>query len=225
MRLNGKDIQLVIFDLDGTLTSVKSSWEYVHRQLGLWDNCALDYHQQFLRGEICYHQYCQLDAKLWQGHRMEDFRRMLNQISYLPGAREGVARIKAAGIRTAVISTGLNILAEKVCRELELDFCWANELGAQGEILTGEARIHVSADVQGQLKGDLARRLREELELKLAQVAAVGDSGGDLGLLAEAGRPILINPTPEDRDCISRRLPRVQEVSSWGEIPRLLGID
>jgi len=32
--------KLALFDLDGTLTTERSAWEYIHRRLGVWDGQA-----------------------------------------------------------------------------------------------------------------------------------------------------------------------------------------
>ncbi|MCX5802835.1 MAG: hypothetical protein NTU69_04770 [Proteobacteria bacterium] len=48
-------IIIAFLDCDGTLTKVKSSWEYLHRRLGLWKNNADSYQKLFREGEIDYY--------------------------------------------------------------------------------------------------------------------------------------------------------------------------
>ena len=56
--------KLALFDLDGTLTRERSSWEYIHRRLGVWEENAEKFQEAFLRGEIDYNRFCELDAKI-----------------------------------------------------------------------------------------------------------------------------------------------------------------
>ena len=64
--------KLAIFDLDGTLTQDRSIWEYIHKQLGKWYGFAEEYQTQFLAGKITYQRFCELDAEVWKGMRVEE---------------------------------------------------------------------------------------------------------------------------------------------------------
>ena len=35
--------KLIIFDIDGTITTHISSWRYIHEKLGLWQKQAFNY--------------------------------------------------------------------------------------------------------------------------------------------------------------------------------------
>ena len=50
--------KIVFLDCDGTLTKVKSSWEYLHRRLELWTENADEYQELFRQGRIDYHEFC-----------------------------------------------------------------------------------------------------------------------------------------------------------------------
>ena len=51
-------IKVVFFDCDGTLTAVKSSWQYLHERLGLWDDHAEEFQELFREGKIDYAEFC-----------------------------------------------------------------------------------------------------------------------------------------------------------------------
>lgn len=56
-------IKIVFFDCDGTLTKIKSSWEYIHRRLNIWNNNADKYQALFHSGLIDYDEFCRRDRK------------------------------------------------------------------------------------------------------------------------------------------------------------------
>ena len=60
-------IELAIFDVDGTLTTHRSVWQYIHEQLGLWEGKAERFQQAYRDGEINYGEFCRRDAELWRG--------------------------------------------------------------------------------------------------------------------------------------------------------------
>jgi len=43
-----KKLRLVVFDVDGTLIKVESSWQHLHEQLGTWDR-GRKYAEQFFK--------------------------------------------------------------------------------------------------------------------------------------------------------------------------------
>ena len=113
--------KIAFLDCDGTLTTVRSSWEHLHRRLGLWTENADEYQALFRQGSIDYHEFCRRDAFLWKGLKLDSVLPVLNDIPYQPGARELVRSLKEAGIITVIISTGLSFLVEKVKNELGID--------------------------------------------------------------------------------------------------------
>lgn len=182
-------IRIVFLDCDGTLTTVKSSWEYLHRRLGLWSDNADEYQTLFRQGAIDYHEFCRRDALLWRGLSVGDVEAVIGEISYQPGARDLIRSLKAAGVVTVIVSTGLSLLVEKVRRELSVDLSFSNDLLSRDGSLSGEISIHVDYD----LKGPIVRRTLERLGLSPAEASAIGDGEGDRGMFEEVGLPIGFN--------------------------------
>ncbi|MBP1715245.1 MAG: Phosphoserine phosphatase [Deltaproteobacteria bacterium] len=97
--------KLALFDLDGTLTTERSAWEYIHRRLGVWDGQAEKFQQAYLRGEISYDEFCRLDAAIWKGMRVSEVKGILRQIPLQPGAGELISYLQkklTGGIRINV---------------------------------------------------------------------------------------------------------------------------
>jgi phosphoserine phosphatase len=181
--------KIVFLDCDGTLTTVKSSWEYLHRRLGLWTEKADEYQVLFRQGTIDYHEFCRRDALLWKGLKLDAVLPILDDITYQPGAADLVRSLKEAGIITVIVSTGLSFLVEKVQRELSIDHIFANELLVSGDELSGNIRINVDYD----MKGAIVRTLLRDLAIGFDEASAIGDGEGDRGMFEEVRLPIGFN--------------------------------
>lgn len=179
-------LKAVFLDCDGTLTTVRSSWEYLHRRLGLWTDKADEYQELFRAGEIDYHEFCRRDALLWKGLSASHLRSVISEIPYQPDARELVRRFKKAGIITAIVSTGLTALVEKVREDLSVDLSFSNDLLEAGGFLTGEILINVDYD----MKGHIVRRILGELGVSFDEASAIGDGEGDRGMFEEVCLPV-----------------------------------
>jgi len=183
-------VKIVFFDCDGTLTTVKSSWEYLHRRLGLWDNHADEYQSLFREGRIDYHEFCRRDALLWKGLPLDRVRAVIDEIPYHDGARELVDWLREKGVATVILSTGLSALVDKVRQELGIGRALSNELLSQDGFLTGEIKIHVEHDN----KGYWVEKILRELGISRDEAAAVGDGEGDRGMFESVGLAIGFRP-------------------------------
>ena len=183
----------VLFDLDGTLTPVRSVWQHIHERLGLWDAEAHRHQQAFERGEIGYEEYCARDAAHWKGMPERDLRAITDKIPYRPGVRECVDLLKEAGLVVGVISTGLTLLIERLNRELDLAYAIANRLVARNGVLTGEVKVNVE---HGR-KGEAVDLFCSQFGVDYREVITVGDSDGDISMFEHSGFSIAFNPASE----------------------------
>lgn len=181
--------KIVFLDCDGTLTTVKSSWEYLHRRLGLWTENADEYQVLFRQGKIDYHEFCRRDALLWKDLELDTVLPVLDDIPYQPGARELVSSLKEADIVTVIVSTGLSFLVQKVMKELGIDHAFANDLLVVNRVLSGGIRINVDYD----MKGEIVRTILRDRGLAIDDASAIGDGEGDRGMFEEVGLPIAFN--------------------------------
>lgn len=183
-------IKLVFFDCDGTLTKIKSSWEYVHRKLNIWDEKADQYQALFRAGRISYHEFCRRDALLWRGLPVGRVMEILKDIPYQNDCREMVWALKEKGIHTVILSTGLSLLINRVREELGIDMAFANDLLSDNGYLTGEIRINVDFDK----KGPLVEKTLVRMGMARDESCAVGDGEGDTGMFDAVGLPIAFCP-------------------------------
>jgi phosphoserine phosphatase len=168
-------IRLVVFDLDGTLTPVDSLWRYLHDAFGTWDGGKAAA-QKYRRGEISYKEWAETDAKYWAGTSVLEMKKILNQIPYQQGAIEVFKELKKRNVKTAIVSAGLSILADKAAHELGADFALANELQTNDGCLTGGISVKVAVNDKERIIDEIAR----EFAIPLSEVALVGDRANDL---------------------------------------------
>jgi len=183
-------IKIVFLDCDGTLTRVKSSWEYLHRRLNLWEGLAEEYERLYLDGKIDYYEFCKRDAQLWAGIPVKEIMRIIEEIHLMPGAKEMVRAFKEMGLVTAIISTGLSLLVNRVKDLLGIDYAESNELLSFDGALTGEIRIKVEQNK----KDKVVKKMLNELALRKEEALAVGDGIGDLSMFESVGVSIGFNP-------------------------------
>ncbi len=170
-----RNIRLVIFDLDGTLTPVDSLWRYLHNAFGTWERGKIAA-AKYRRGEISYKQWAETDAGYWAGASLSDVTRMLEQIPYRRGVREVFEELKRRKVKTAIVSAGLSLLANKAAIELGADVAISNELETNDGRLTGGIAVKVAVNN----KKEMIEQVANALEVPLREVALVGDRAFDL---------------------------------------------
>ena len=197
----GKDqkFKLVVFDLDGTLTRERSIWEYIHKRLEKWYGFAEDYQKQFLAGKISYEEFCERDAQVWKGMRVEEILDIVKTVPFHPGADELIAHLKKKGLKLSVVSSGLSVLSNWVDQKYGFDYSVSNDLLHETGILTGRVRIQVYFDQ----KAEWVKRILEKFKLRPEEVIAIGDSKGDLDMFQMVGFSIAFNSSCEDLDKIA----------------------
>ena len=100
MADRSRKVDLLFMDMDGTLTGVRSPWEYLHRRLGLWEGNGDRHLKAWLAGEIDYDEFFRRDVEMWIGMDRE---RMLGMLDEIP-IRDGVPEaLRAQGDRVVLL--------------------------------------------------------------------------------------------------------------------------
>lgn len=185
-------LRLAVFDLDGTLKEAYSPWRFLHLALG-FEKQADQYRARFLAGEIDYLEWARLDAALWKGTALTDVEAIFRRNSYRPGVHALFRFLQRHRVRTAIISTGLDVQVRQVAADLGVWRTAANELLVHDGCLTGEAVVHVTEHS----KGEIMARFRAEAGARLEECLAVGDGPADVDLFAQAGLAVAVCPRDE----------------------------
>jgi phosphoserine phosphatase len=184
--------KFVAFDLDGVLVDTFSSWVWMHEYFGVNNDHSLYAYQ---RGEIDYLEFMRRDIALWLARKkdmtIQDVEEILASVPIMQGAKEVLDEVKRQGMATAIISCGIEVLANRVAHELGIDFIVANGLVVDEEgRLTGEGILSIElAD-----KGKPLRRLLKENSISKEESVAIGNSYGDAGMFDVCGLGIAFNP-------------------------------
>jgi HAD superfamily phosphoserine phosphatase-like hydrolase len=176
-------VDSIIFDLDGTLTQIASPWRHVHQRLGLWDDIASEYLDEWLSGGISYEEFCRRDFELWKGHSLEEIESLLDEIEINPHVPGIVDRLKGRGILSIIISSGFS----RVAKRIQSRFKWEPLLIYANELVEGpDVLIRVSADPDSPVsKRRLSTIALEQAGVDPARSLVVSDSVQDLDLMAE----------------------------------------
>ncbi len=185
-------LRLVAFDMDGTLVDAESSWAEVHAFFGDRNDEGL---RAFEAGRIDDAEFLRTDVRIWHKHRPNLTRgelvSILDRVPLMPGAHELLGALRQRGLRTAIVSGGIDLLAERIGRELRIDRVLANgfEVDATGRI-TGDGIIRVPIYQKERVLADL----QSEWGIPPAETAAVGNSEIDLGLFRRSRIGIAFRP-------------------------------
>jgi len=191
--------KLIVFDIDGTITTHISSWRYIHEKLGLWQDRAFQYQEDFLAGRISYRKFCLLDAAHWRGLSESRIRKIFDSVKYSKNTRPSIKKLKRAGFKLACVSTGLQFMPLRIMKELGFDYAISNRLTARSGKLTGGVKINLDHGA----KHKILARIFKKFNVKPGEVISVGDSEGDIPMARSCGYSIAFNSTSKELSKIS----------------------
>lgn len=194
-----KKIILVFFDMDGVLTDTISSWKHIHDYFGTSNERSVD---DYLKGNINDLEFIKKDVSLWKVNGKFTYKDTIRDILYdiplMKGAKKCISFLIERGIKTAIVSAGLDILAKRVAKELSIDYVFANGVKTdKNGMLTGEGILNVKLIY----KDEAVRNISKKLGIPLENCAAIGNSCFDIPMLETCGIGIAFNPSD---DCVKK---------------------
>jgi phosphoserine phosphatase len=173
--------------MDGVLADINSSWQFVHQAFNVNNQDNL---KEYLDGKIDYAEFMRRDIQLWGNVNIKIIKDILVKIPLMKGARSTIKQLRNAGYKTAIISAGISILAERIQNQLGINYAFANRLVANEDgMLTGEGEEVVNL----LNKIAILRKLASREHTAPRCCAVVGDSEYDIPLFKEAGLSIAFN--------------------------------
>jgi len=176
--------KLVAFDLDGTLLSGRSSWWKLHEHFGTIE-FSLENMRGYDEGRITYDEWMRRDIALWKpSPHITTLNKILLNYTLAPHAEQIVSTLKEKNLEVAIVTTGLDIVANSVASKLRIPNVMANSLVFdENGFLTG--RVIFNVDLFE--KDKALKRLIKRMGISKSQCIAVGDSKYDARFLKSAG--------------------------------------
>lgn len=181
--------RLIAFDLDGTLLQGENSWMLLHRRFNT-EPLAEQSHRLYLEGRISYEEFMRRDFQHWPRplHRSV-LEGVLSLARLRPEAPYVVEKLKERGMKIAIITSALDILAEKVARRLGIEVVRANGIGFDEK---GYFDGRLFPRVEPLRKHEVLEEVARTLSIPLDQTVAVGDSFPDSSFLKAAGLGLVV---------------------------------
>ncbi|MCE4608763.1 MAG: HAD-IB family phosphatase [Desulfurococcales archaeon] len=186
-----RKIRMVLFDMDGVLVPIKSSWEYIHKLLGV-DEDARRIKEQFENGEIDYMKWMELDTGLWVKATNGELtiwklQEMFKDVQVRENAVKVARWLRKNGIIIGIVSGGIDLLAKRIASEIGADIWLANQLSydKRGKLIPG------GKPLVGVRKDRVVKRIAGEYGVPLNNVMFVGDSVWDKEAMSIVGYPVI----------------------------------
>ena len=202
---------LVCFDMDGVLTKVRSSWAWVHECFGVDSEPS---YRAFCNGEIDENEFMRRDIALWKGVKpdvnIRDIAVLFRDMPLIDGIQETVACLNECGIKSHIVSGGIDLAAKMLADEFGFsgyvaDHICTNEDGT----LTGEGvKVVDLAD-----KGLTVRPLIEKYGTTKERTASIGNSFTDIRMFESTGMSIAFNPSDPYTEEAATRVVRSDNIS------------
>jgi phosphoserine phosphatase len=146
-----------------------------------------------MRGELDFEGSLVRRVALFAGLEAERLGAILDRVTLMPGAETLVRTMRANGARTALITGGFTMFAERIAERLGFDALVGNVLEIEEGRLTGR----VLDPIVGPLgKAEALCRFAFEGGMTLADTVAVGDGANDVAMLAAAGLGVAFRAKP-----------------------------
>jgi len=189
------EIKGFVSDMDGTLIKFpnepfQSSWDALGDLLSNKEEWYALRDFYYPKREF-YREWFSKQVSLLKGLSVKIVEESLFPLPYSKGAKKFFSSLN--GFKKGILSSGINVVAEKIASELGFDFIFCSYLEIEGGVFTGKGRE----------SGDLWRKdldlakMAEKMGLSLEEIAYIGDHENDIPAFRVAGLSIAFNPKNE----------------------------
>jgi phosphoserine phosphatase len=186
------DFKLVVMDMDSTLITIECIDEIADMQ-GLKPQVA-EITEAAMRGEIEFRESLTRRVSLLKGLDATALQRVYDErLRLSPGAENMLAGIKAAGLKTLLVSGGFTFFTDRMKARLGLDYTHSNVLEIVDGKLTGRV---VGGIVDADEKKNTTQRVCAELGISPHQAIVMGDGANDLKMMGIAGMSVAFRAKP-----------------------------
>jgi phosphoserine phosphatase len=186
------DFGLVAMDMDSTAITIECIDEIADMQ-GLKPQVA-SITEAAMRGEIEFRESLTRRVALLEGLDAGALQRVYEErLQLSPGLETMIAAVRAAGLKTLLVSGGFTFFTDRVRQRLGLDYSHSNVL----EIVDGKLTGRVLGDiVDAEEKRRSVERVCAELQMPSSRAIVMGDGANDLKMMAVAGLSVAYRAKP-----------------------------
>jgi phosphoserine phosphatase len=186
------DFGLVAMDMDSTLITIECIDEIADMQ-GLKPQVSA-ITEAAMRGEMEFGESLVRRVALLEGLPVTALERVYDErLAISPGGEAMLQAVRAAGLRTLLVSGGFDFFTERLQARLGLDVTHANVLEAENGVLTGRV---VGGIVDAEEKRRTVERVCADLGIGTERAIAMGDGANDLRMMGVAGLSVAFRAKP-----------------------------
>jgi phosphoserine phosphatase len=190
------EFKLVAMDMDSTLITIECIDEIADMH-GLKPQVAA-ITEAAMRGELDFAESLRRRVALLEGLDAQALQRVYDErLKLSMGAEAMLAALKAAGLKTLLVSGGFSFFTERLQQRLGLDFIRANVLEIDDGKMTGALTGTI---VDAEEKKSTVKRVCAELGIKPSQAIVIGDGANDLKMMGIAGLSVAFRAKPVVRE-------------------------
>jgi phosphoserine phosphatase len=186
------DFKLVAMDMDSTLITIECIDEIADMQ-GLKAEVA-EITEAAMRGELEFSESLTRRVALLKGLDAAALQRVYDErLAISPGGEAMLAGVKAAGLKTLLVSGGFTYFTDRLKDQLGLDYTHANVLEVADGKLTGRV---VGGVVDALEKKRTVERVCAEMGISPSEAIVMGDGANDLLMMGVAGLSLAFRAKP-----------------------------
>ncbi len=190
------DFKLVAMDMDSTLITIECIDEIADMQ-GLKPQVAA-ITEAAMRGELEFSESLQRRVALLKGLDASALARVYDErLAISMGGEAMLAAVRAAGLKTLLVSGGFTFFTERLQARLGLDYTHANVLEIADGKLTGRV---VGGIVDAAEKMRTVQRVCQEMGISRREAIVMGDGANDLQMMSIAGLSVAFRAKPVVRE-------------------------
>ena len=186
------DFALVAMDMDSTLITIECIDEIADMQ-GLKPQVS-EITEAAMRGELDFSASLEQRVALLKGLDASALQRVYDErLQISMGGEAMLAAVKAAGLKTLLVSGGFTFFTERLRDRLGLDYTHANVLEVDGGKLTGRVAGGI---IDAEVKQQTVERVCAEIGVSPRQAIVMGDGANDLKMMSVAGLSVAFRAKP-----------------------------
>jgi phosphoserine phosphatase len=196
-----QDFRLAAFDMDSTLINIECVDEIAAAAGRKEEVAAIT--EAAMRGDIAdYKASLRARVALLEGVPVAYLEQVYRERLQLnPGASQLLAALRAAGLRTLLVSGGFTFFTDRVRDLLHIDYTRSNVLEIAAGALTGRMVDQAWGDIcDGEEKRRMLLATCAQLGVRPDQAIAVGDGANDLPMMGVAGLSVAYHAKPRVRE-------------------------